>query len=210
MSDIKSIDDPRYVKAMSHPVRVRLMAMLTERKASPNELAAWLGTTLGSTAYHVRALHKLGLIELVDEARRRGAVEHYYKAKALPNVTAESWSKASPVAKQATIGSRLKMVENHTNASAAAGGFDRRDALLERMTVRVDEKGWTALAAEGARFLQRVERIGTEATKRLTKAGGDGAIDAGVVLLGFEAVSLADQIPETQKSGKPMRRISRR
>jgi DNA-binding transcriptional ArsR family regulator len=204
MAAIKSINDPRYVKAMSHPVRVRMMAMLTERRATPNELAAWLGTTLGATAYHVRVLHQLGLIELVDETRIRGAVEHHYRAKALPNVTAESWSTASPVAKQATIGARLKMVENHTNASAAAGGFDRHDAVLERTTVTLDEKGWTALIAEAAKFLQRVDRIETDAAKRLTKTAGNGAIDAGIVLLGFEAASLADQIPEREKPRKPM------
>src|SRR3954467_13036164 len=102
---ITAIDDPRYVKAMSHPVRVRIMAMLQERKASPNELSQWLGTTLGATAYHVRTLHKLGLIELVDETRVRGAVEHHYKAKARPKASQENWSKASPVAKQAAVGS---------------------------------------------------------------------------------------------------------
>ena len=101
MKPITAIDDPRYVKAMSHPVRVRIMAMLSERKASPNELSQWLGTTLGATAYHVRTLHKLGLIELVDETRVRGAVEHHYKAKARPKASQENWSKASPVAKQA-------------------------------------------------------------------------------------------------------------
>jgi DNA-binding transcriptional ArsR family regulator len=209
MAAIKSINDPRYVKAMSHPVRVRAMAMLTERQASPNELAAWLGTTLGGTAYHVRELHRLGLIELVDEVRRRGAVEHYYRATALPSVTAESWSTASPVAKQATIGARLKMVENHTNASAAAGGFDRGDAVLERTTVTLDEKGWTALVAEAAKFVERVDRIESDAAKRLAKTAGNDAIDAGIVLLGFEAAALADQIPKKRRPDKPMRRISR-
>ena len=41
MKPVTNIDDPRYVKAMSHPVRVRIMAMLQERKASPNELSQW-------------------------------------------------------------------------------------------------------------------------------------------------------------------------
>src|SRR3954454_9594244 len=156
---ITAIDDPRYVKAMSHPVRVRIMAMLHERKASPNELSQWLGTTLGATAYHVRTLHKLGLIELVDETRVRGAVEHHYKAKARPKVTEENWSKASPVAKQAAVGSQLRILEDHANASAAAGGFDRADALLERRSARVDEKGFKALTAEAQKFLDRIERI---------------------------------------------------
>src|SRR3954469_24393811 len=148
---ITSIDDPRYVKAMSHPVRVRIMAMLSERKASPNELSQWLGTTLGATAYHVRTLHKLGLIELVDETRVRGAVEHHYKAKARPKASQENWSKASPVAKQAAVGSQLKMLEDYPNASPAAVGFDRPDAVIERKPARLAEKGWTALPAEAAK-----------------------------------------------------------
>jgi DNA-binding transcriptional ArsR family regulator len=206
---ITAIDDPRYVKAMSHPVRVRIMAMLSERKASPNELAQWLGTTLGATAYHVRTLHKLGLIELVDETRVRGAVEHHYKAKARPKVTEENWSKASPVAKQAAVGSQLRMLEDHTNASAAAGGFDRAEAVIERKTARVDERGWTALAAEAQKFLDRVEKIEADAAKRLAKSGDGEGIDAGVVLLSFESVPLSDQIPATTKKRTPMRRTRR-
>lgn len=208
MKPITAIDDPRYVKAMSHPVRVRIMAMLSERKASPNELSQWLGTTLGATAYHVRTLHKLGLIELVDETRVRGAVEHHYKAKARPKVTEENWSKASPVAKQAAVSSQLKILEDHTQASAAAGGFDRADAILERRTATVDERGWKALTAEAQKFLERIAKIEADAAKRLAKAE-DGAIEAGVVLLGFESVPLSEQIPETKKKRAPMKRTRR-
>ena len=80
MKPIKSVDDPRYVKAMSHPLRVRILAMLDERKASPNQLSGWLGATLGTVAYHVRTLQEYGLVELVDETRVRGAVEHHYRS----------------------------------------------------------------------------------------------------------------------------------
>lgn len=209
MKPITAIDDPRYVKAMSHPVRVRIMAMLSERKASPNELSQWLGTTLGATAYHVRTLHKLGLIELVDETRVRGAVEHHYKAKARPKVTEENWSKASPVAKQAAVSSQLRMLEDHTQASAAAGGFDRPDAVLERRSARLDERGWKALTAEAQKFLDRIEKIEADAAKRLSKNGDDAAIEAGVVLLGFESVPLSQQIPESKKKRAPMKRPRR-
>jgi hypothetical protein len=43
MNAITTIDDPRYVKAMSHPLRVRILAILDERTANPVELAGWLG-----------------------------------------------------------------------------------------------------------------------------------------------------------------------
>ena len=78
MKPITNIDDPRYVKAMSHPLRVRILAMLDERTASPVELAGWLDASLGTVAYHVRTLERMGLVELVHETRVRGAVEHHY------------------------------------------------------------------------------------------------------------------------------------
>jgi hypothetical protein len=75
--------------------------------------------------------------------------------------------------------------------------------VLERTTVKLDEKGWKALFAEAAKFLERVDRIGAAATRRLTKVGSDGAIDASVVLRGFEAVSLADPIPNNKSRASP-------
>ena len=121
MTPIKNIDDPRYVKAMSHPLRVRILAMLDERKASPNQLAGWLDASLGTVAYHVRTLEQLGLIELVDETRVRGAVEYHYRAKARPNVTVEGWAQAPPIAKQAAVGSSLDVIGEYARVSAAAG-----------------------------------------------------------------------------------------
>src|SRR5688572_5106926 len=96
---VTDIGDPRYVKAMSHPLRVRILAMLDERVASPNQLAGWLGATLGATAYHVRVLEKLGLIELADETRVRGAVEHHYRSTGRPMVSAQAWASVTQIAK---------------------------------------------------------------------------------------------------------------
>src|SRR3954454_3071514 len=93
---ITNINDPRYVKAISHPLRVRILAMLQERTASPSQLSQWLGATLGTTAYHVRALHKLRLIELADEPRVRGAIEHHCRAGKRPTVSEGAWAKAPP------------------------------------------------------------------------------------------------------------------
>ena len=71
---------------MSHPLRVRILAMLDERTASPVELAGWLGASLGTVAYHVRTLERIGLVELVSETRVRGAVEHHYLMRAPPGL----------------------------------------------------------------------------------------------------------------------------
>jgi DNA-binding transcriptional ArsR family regulator len=71
-------------KALSHPLRARILDVLREREASPRELAEELDAPLGVTAYHVRRLADLGLIALVRETHRRGSIEHHYLAAESP------------------------------------------------------------------------------------------------------------------------------
>jgi DNA-binding transcriptional ArsR family regulator len=196
MRPVTSIDDPRYVKAMSHPLRVRILAILQERTASPVELAQVLEGTLGTVSYHVRTLHQLGLIELVDETRVRGAVEHHYKAKARPQVTDEAWEQAPPIAKQAAVGSSLQVIDHYARASAAAGGFDHADAALIRLSLKLDAKGWQQLAKEVKRLLERAQRIEADAGERLKRGAAheQEPIDVGLVTMMFEAIALGGAI----------------
>jgi DNA-binding transcriptional ArsR family regulator len=192
MKAIKNIDDPRYVKAMSHPLRVRILAMLDERTASPNQLAGWLGASLGTVAYHVRTLEQLGLIELVDETRVRGAVEHHYRARERPNVTAEGWAQAPPIAKQAAVGSSLDVIADYARASAASGGFDRPDAQLRRALVRLDARGFAQLSKACDKLLEQAEKIEEAAAERIAKnPHAEDIVEAGLGLLLFDAVRLS-------------------
>jgi DNA-binding transcriptional ArsR family regulator len=192
MKPIKNIDDPRYVKAMSHPLRVRILAMLDERKASPNQLAGWLGASLGTVAYHVRTLEQLGLIELVDETRVRGAVEHHYKARARPNVTADGWAQAPPIAKQAAVGSSLDVIAEYARTSAAAGGFDREDAQLRRTLLKLDARGFTQLSKAIDKLHEQAQKIEAQAAERIAKnPHADDIVEAGFGVMLFDAVRLS-------------------
>jgi DNA-binding transcriptional ArsR family regulator len=205
---ITSIDDPRYVKAMSHPLRVRILAMLRERKSSPRELAELLGATLGTTAYHVRTLERLGLIELVDERPVRGAIEHYYRATTRPGLTGVDWSQATPIARQAAVGSNLQIIDEYARTSAAAGGFDREDAHLERRSVRLDAKGFAALSKACTKLLEQADKIAADSAARLAK-DGDEAVEAGIGVLLFEAVRLTEAAGEERPAPKKRRRSTR-
>jgi DNA-binding transcriptional ArsR family regulator len=209
MKPIKNIDDPRYVKAMSHPLRVRILAMLDERKASPNQLAGWLGASLGTVAYHVRTLEQLGLIELVDETRVRGAVEHHYRARERPVVTAEGWAQAPPIAKQAAVGSSLDVIADYARTSAAAGGFDRQDAQIRRALYRLDAKGFAQLSKACDKLIEQADKIGEAASARMAKdPHADDIVEAGLGLLLFDAVRLSGT-PETDSRKPATRRTSR-
>jgi DNA-binding transcriptional ArsR family regulator len=203
---ITNIDDPRYVKAISHPLRVRILAMLQERTASPSQLSEWLGATLGTTAYHVRALHKLGLIELADETRVRGAIEHHYRAGIRPMISEEAWAQAPPIAKQAAIGSSLQMIDQYATKSAAQGGFDRAEAHLSRTSIEIDAKGWEQLNKAALKFVEQVEKIEQASKERQAKKPHAEPVgNAAVVVMAFEAARLSGQEPEN-----PGKRTGRR
>lgn len=203
MKPIKTIDDPRYVKAMSHPLRVRILAMLGERAASPRELSKMLGATLGTTAYHVRTLSDLGLLELVRETRVRGAVEHHYRAKPHPRISDEAWGQAPIVAKQAAIGSTLQILHEYTNASAAIGGFDRSHAHLTRTPMALDDKGFEALGRLCVDTLKRVAKIEQDAATRRVKAPHRAEqVDATFVLMAFESARLTDSPAAEKRSSR--------
>ena len=200
MKPITNIDDPRYVKALSHPLRVRILAMLQERTASPSQLSEWLGATLGTTAYHVRSLHQLGLIELADETRVRGAIEHHYRAGKRPMVSEDAWAQAPPIAKQAAVGSALQTINEYASKSAAEGGFDRAEAHLSRTSLKLDAKGWEQLNTAALKFVEQVEKIDAASKERAQKTPHDGEPqDAQVVLLAFEAERLSGKEPEPKR-----------
>lgn len=107
IAPITNIEDPRYVKALAHPLRIRLLALLGDREASPVQLAEHVDATLGTVAYHVRTLERLGLIEMVATHQRRGATEHVYAAREHPRFSDAAWSATGPVAKHVMIASIL-------------------------------------------------------------------------------------------------------
>lgn len=207
---VPNINDPRYVKALSHPLRVRILALLQERTASPRELAEWLDATLGTVSYHVRTLHDFGLIELVRTSQVRGAIAHHYKAKVRPRVSDEAWATAAPIVKQAAVGAALQTVDDYARASAAAGGFDRGEAHLTRTNMRLDAKGWQAAARACEKLLAELGRVEEATSRRLAKdPHAEGTSDAAVVVMLFEAAKLTQPEPDAPagRAGKaPARR----
>jgi DNA-binding transcriptional ArsR family regulator len=194
---VPNIDDPRYVKALSHPLRVRILALLQERTASPRELAKWLDATLGTVSYHVRTLHDFGLIELVRTSQVRGAIAHHYRAKVRPRVSDEAWATAAPIVKQAAVGAALQTIDDYARASAAAGGFDRGEAHLTRTSLRLDAKGWQAAARACEKLLAELGRVEEAASKRLARdSRAEGTSDAALVLMLFETIKLTQPEPD--------------
>ena len=143
--------DPRIAKALSHPMRARILVILNERVASPNEIAETIDERLPNVSYHVRALLDLGCIELVDTAQRRGAIEHYYRAVVRPFFSDKDWKRIPRSGRQAISDVVLQVIWADVSEAVNGGTFDARsDRYLTHSPMVLDVESLLR-ADEGAR-----------------------------------------------------------
>src|SRR6202008_5198384 len=83
--------EARIAKALAHPLRARILQRLGERVASPGDLAVELGAPLGVVSYHVRMLRDYDCVELGRTQPVPGALQHFYKATARPQLEDSQW-----------------------------------------------------------------------------------------------------------------------
>src|SRR3954453_23768277 len=81
MVDVDVIDDPAAAEASLDPMRARLLAELAE-PGSATTLAARVGLSRQKANYHLRALARHGLVELVEERRKGNVTERVLRATA--------------------------------------------------------------------------------------------------------------------------------
>jgi DNA-binding transcriptional ArsR family regulator len=81
MIDVAVIDDPAAAEVSLDPIRTRLLSELAE-PGSASALAARLGLARQKVNYHLRALERVGLIELHEERRRGNMTERVMSATA--------------------------------------------------------------------------------------------------------------------------------
>jgi DNA-binding transcriptional ArsR family regulator len=181
--------DPRLAKALAHPLRARILVVLNERVASPNEIAEMLGESLPNVSYHVRSLLDLDCIELVRTAQRRGAIEHYYRALKRPFFSDREWKRLPRSARQALADTTLQLIWDDVSEAIEAGTFGTRpDMHLSRGPLVLDERGWGELTDALASLLEVAERIARRSSERLERSTESG-IPSKLVLMHFEAPS---------------------
>jgi DNA-binding transcriptional ArsR family regulator len=180
------------VKALNHPVRVKALTILTEKIASPKEIAAQIEIPLSNVSYHVRVLDELGLVEIVEEESVRGSVAHFYKAVERPLIDNPDWEKLSPKVRSAFSGYVIETLMSDAASSLAAGVFDRRDDRhLSRTPLLLDKKAWRKVSEIQAKALNQILKEQAAAAERIGKTEGE-TIQAVAGMTCFEV------LPESQ------------
>jgi DNA-binding transcriptional ArsR family regulator len=179
--------DQRLIKALAHPLRADILAILNERVASPNELAKGLGEGLSQVSYHVKVLNECECLELVKTEPRRGAVEHYYRATARAFLADRDWQQIPDAARSGLSVALLQGIVDDAMAALRAGTFEARDDRHMSWTpLVVDEEGWQDLATLLAETLEGVMDIQAKSAGRLGETGEEGT-PAAVTMIGYEA-----------------------
>jgi DNA-binding transcriptional ArsR family regulator len=82
MIEVAVIEDPAAAEASLDPIRGRLLAELSAAPASAAMLAARVGLARQKVNYHLKALERHGLVELVEERRKGNVNERMMRATA--------------------------------------------------------------------------------------------------------------------------------
>ncbi|SFH21145.1 Helix-turn-helix domain-containing protein [Amycolatopsis regifaucium] len=67
------------LRVLAHPVRLRILSLLTGAAMSAAEAARELGETQANVSYHLRRLHEAGLLDVAEEVRIRGGLAKRYR-----------------------------------------------------------------------------------------------------------------------------------
>jgi DNA-binding transcriptional ArsR family regulator len=127
----RHVTDPADLKAVAHPLRVRLLALLRKHgPATATELAQRLDTESGSTSYHLRILAKHGFVAeaAVDPAGRRHPRERRWAAVHRTTGWSNTRLAATDAGREAAAMMRRRQVE------VLIGDVERFEAEQDRLT----------------------------------------------------------------------------
>jgi DNA-binding transcriptional ArsR family regulator len=153
-------EEQRVSHIVNHPVRLDALVIFSERMASPNELVKLLGVPLATASHHVLELLNADVIELVKIEPRRGAIEHFYRAKVRPEVTDEEWKQMPKGTKRRLAANFLTTIVSESLASLRHGKMDDDDDLyIFWMPVRSSDEGRGEFHEIFAEFHERIEAV---------------------------------------------------
>ena len=80
MKDIHTLNRLEQLKALSDPLRLRVLEAFSRQPVTTKQVAALLGENATKLYHHVQILEDAGLIRLVKTRKNRGTLEKYYQA----------------------------------------------------------------------------------------------------------------------------------
>jgi DNA-binding transcriptional ArsR family regulator len=197
---LKTFFDPRLIKALGHPVREHILAVLNERIASASEIAEELGADVSSFYHHIEELEKLECIEKVKTSQKRGAKEHFFRANRTVFFHDEAWQRLPASLQGDLTVSFMQAIFDDATVAMDAGTFDRKsDRHVSWIPGRLDERGWKEARDLMDETLGRIMAIREQSAARLVESGEEG-LSATLAILAFETPRSNDSLGDLEKA----------
>ncbi|REE97695.1 ArsR/SmtB family transcription factor [Thermomonospora umbrina] len=197
MFEVAVIEDSAAAESALDPIRARLLAELAE-PGSAATLAVRVGLPRQKVNYHLRALERHGLVELVEERRKGNVTERVMRATAASYVI----SPAALAAVQPDPGRSPDRLSARWLLALASQlvrdvgtlivGADR--ARQKVATFAIDGRVRFASAADRAAFAERLGRAVTELVAEYHDEAAEGGRDHRVVIALHPAIT--KDVPE--------------
>ena len=151
VADRTTRDEVSTLRAMAHPLRMRMLSLLTGAAMSAAEVARELDITHANASYHLRQLHAAGLLVIAEEESVRGGKAKRYRHDLdAPGVTAPD-AQSAALWYQAVAGELVRRATARRQVGAKGVTSDAE--------LWVRESDWTAVVtavADGVMHLHRV------------------------------------------------------
>jgi hypothetical protein len=182
---------------LAHPLRVRILALLNERDMSPVEFCreGFAPSTMdvSHVAYHFRELAEYGCLTMVEQNKRRGSIEHVYRAVGRAYFSDADWAALEPDERIKISKAILQGLIARADEAMMARTFEtREDRHLSWIAMKLDEQGWKEMVTTLSAAFGEVEQIRTDAEKRLGDSGED-PITSTCAILGFPSPSVPER-----------------
>ena len=179
--------DQGKIKAMANAMRVQLLTIFNERVSSATSIGRELGIEPTELHYDIEVLRNLGCIEIVEEKKRRGAIEVFYKATDRAYLTEFEWPVVPESLRGGLRASLLKSIMDDATIAIAEETYDSLDkAHMSWTPLIVDEEGWERLTEILQAALDEVLAVSQESAVRLAAADAEG-MSCTVSMLGYRS-----------------------
>jgi DNA-binding transcriptional ArsR family regulator len=163
------------IKAISHPLRAEVLRILTERTASPAEMARELDEELSNVSYHTKQLAEFECAELVSTRPVRGALEHFYRATERPLIDVGEWEELDPVMAENLLCEIVQKTLDDFVAAARAQTIGSNDHFhLTRTPLLLDEEGMREALEAHERARMEILEIQSRSAQRMVESGDQG------------------------------------
>jgi DNA-binding transcriptional ArsR family regulator len=179
--------DVRALRVLAHPLRLRLLSLLTARPLSGSEAARELGESQANVSYHLRRLHAAGLVSPVAEPGARGRTRRY-RHDPSSGAHFSGGDADFPLLAAALAGELERRARRHRTGSPTA--FTDAELWVDRRT-------W-------ARAVDAIRVVGAELHEQALPAAAPGALRVSATIALFELDPRGGPAgPEPAREGAP-------